>query len=119
MMSPDAAQVLVVDEDGLAGILTEKDLLNRVLAKGLTPEDTLVGDVMTPNPDMVPSTMTVLEALQEVGPSCRRPVPKFIVVHEQSFTTHVHRRELLSGSDAFFMGGPRHFPFIYRWMRRS
>ncbi|CAM9608670.1 unnamed protein product, partial [Laminaria digitata] len=58
--------VLVVDDDGLAGIFTEKDLLNRVLAKGRNPDDVVVADVMTPNPDTVSSTMTVLEALQEV-----------------------------------------------------
>lgn len=61
-------QVLVVDDGGgLAGIFTEKDLLNRVLAKGLSPDDVIVADVMTPNPDTVPSSMTVLEALQEVN----------------------------------------------------
>lgn len=56
----------MVDDFGLAGIVTEKDLLNRVLAKGLDPDHTTVGDVMTPNPDTVSSEMTVLEALQEV-----------------------------------------------------
>lgn len=59
-------QVLVVDGTGLVGIFTEKDLLNRVLAKGLDPDHTSVAEVMTPNPDTVPSTMTVLGALQEV-----------------------------------------------------
>lgn len=59
-------QVLVVDDDGLAGIFTEKDLLNRVLAKGRSPDTVVVADVMTPNPDTVSSSMTVLEALQEV-----------------------------------------------------
>ncbi|CAN0468692.1 unnamed protein product, partial [Ascophyllum nodosum] len=44
----------------------EKDLLNRVLAKGLDPDHTMVADVMTPNPDTVSSTMTVIEALQEM-----------------------------------------------------
>lgn len=59
--------MLVVDNGRLAGIFTEKDLLNRVLAKGLSPDDVVVADVMTPNPDTVPSSMTVLEALQEVS----------------------------------------------------
>ena len=56
----------MVDDDGLAGIFTEKDLLNRVLAKGRSPDTVVVADVMTPNPDTVSSNMTVLEALQEV-----------------------------------------------------
>lgn len=55
-----------MDDDGLAGIFTEKDLLNRVLSKGRDPDAVVVADVMTPNPDTVSSSMTVLEALQEV-----------------------------------------------------
>ena len=62
-----ARQVLVVDNGGLAGIFTEKDMLNRVLSKGRNADEVSVSDVMTPNPDTVPSTMTVLEALQEVS----------------------------------------------------
>ncbi|CAN0160389.1 unnamed protein product, partial [Ectocarpus sp. 6 AP-2014] len=58
--------VLVVDNGGLAGIFTEKDMLNRVLSKGINPDEVSVEDVMTPNPDTVSSTMTVLEALQEM-----------------------------------------------------
>ena len=56
----------MVDDGRLLGMLTEKDVLNRVLAKGLRPDRTLVGDVMTPNPDTVASAMTVLEALEQV-----------------------------------------------------
>ena len=63
----------MVDDGGLVGIFTEKDLLNRVLAKGLDPDHTMVADVMTPNPDTVSSTMTVIEALQEVG-TVRHPL---------------------------------------------
>ena len=63
----------MVDDGTLVGIFTEKDLLNRVLAKGLDPDHTMVADVMTPNPDTVSSTMIVIEALQEVS-SVRHPV---------------------------------------------
>lgn len=59
-------QVLVVHDGALAGIFTEKDLLNRVLAKGLNPDHYAVSEMMTPNPDTVQSSMTILGALQEV-----------------------------------------------------
>lgn len=62
-----------MDNGGLAGIFTEKDMLNRVLSKGRNPDEVSVSDVMTPNPDTVPSTMTVLEALQEVRVNCNLP----------------------------------------------
>lgn len=59
-------QVLVLRGERLAGIVTPKDLLMRVVAKGLDPDETPVSSVMTPNPDAVPPTMTAIEALKEV-----------------------------------------------------
>lgn len=59
-------QVLVLNEGRLAGILTPRDLLNRVVAKGLDADTTPAEDVMTPNPDTVPPTMTAVGALKEV-----------------------------------------------------
>ena len=60
--------VLVTSEDdgSLLGILTPKDLLNRVISKQLSPEDTTVMDVMTPNPDCVSPDVTLLDALREM-----------------------------------------------------
>ena len=57
----------MLDEGHLAGIVTPKDLLMRVVAKGLDPDATAVSDIMTPNPDTVAPEMTVVEALREVG----------------------------------------------------
>ncbi|KAI8611311.1 hypothetical protein BC830DRAFT_667609 [Chytriomyces sp. MP71] len=58
--------VLVVDESGdsLVGILTNKDVLVRVLATGLDPSEVTVHDVLTPQPDFVTPFTSVLEALQ-------------------------------------------------------
>ncbi len=39
--------VAVLDGTRLAGILSERDIMGRVVAKGLDPEATKVGDVMT------------------------------------------------------------------------
>jgi CBS domain-containing protein len=41
--------VIVGDADNLIGILSERDLMNRLLAKGLDPNKTLVKDIMTQN----------------------------------------------------------------------
>lgn len=60
-------QVLALDNGHLVGILTPKDLLMRVVSKGLNPDTTPVSAVMTPNPDTVPPEMTVLDALREVS----------------------------------------------------
>ncbi len=51
MAENDVGSVVVVDEKGLIiGILTEGDIVRRVVAKGLDPGRTLVKHVMTPNP---------------------------------------------------------------------
>eukprot|EP01037_Dinobryon_pediforme_P021549 gene21549-22443_t len=65
--------VLVMDGKGsksskndLVGIFTPKDLLSRVIAKGLNPDETTVSQVMTPNPDSVSADLTLLDALKEM-----------------------------------------------------
>ena len=42
--------ILVVENERLAGIFTERDALYRVLAEGRAPQKTKLGEVMTPNP---------------------------------------------------------------------
>ncbi len=42
--------VLIKDESRLTGIFTERDLLTRVLRRGLDPAATQLREVMTPNP---------------------------------------------------------------------
>jgi CBS domain-containing protein len=42
--------ILVVADEHLLGIFTERDALFRVIARGLEPKDTLLVDVMTPQP---------------------------------------------------------------------
>jgi len=43
--------VLVLEGRSLVGIVTERDIAFRVVARGLDPLTTLVAEVMTPNPD--------------------------------------------------------------------
>ena len=42
--------ILIVDDDRLAGIFTERDALFRVIAEGRDPQTTRVAEVMTSNP---------------------------------------------------------------------
>ncbi|KAJ3067173.1 hypothetical protein HDU98_009619 [Podochytrium sp. JEL0797] len=59
--------VLVVNEEdpnALVGILTNKDVMLRVLAAGMDPEAMTVEEAMTPHPDFVSPSTTVLEALR-------------------------------------------------------
>ncbi len=64
MTRANCGSVLIVDTLGtLLGIVTERDLMTRVLAKALSPEKTQVADVMTRGPMCVPPEMLVSDAV--------------------------------------------------------
>ncbi|MEJ8847879.1 cyclic nucleotide-binding/CBS domain-containing protein [Variovorax rhizosphaerae] len=64
MTRANCGSVLVMEPpDLLLGILTERDLMTRVLARGLDPERTLAREVMTPNPICVPPETLVSDAV--------------------------------------------------------
>lgn len=64
MTRANCGSVLIMEPpDVLLGILTERDLMTRVLAKGLDPEATTVRAVMTPHPVCVPPEMRVADAV--------------------------------------------------------
>ena len=55
--------ILVTEAGEVVGILTPRDLLTRVVAKDLSPDTTLIGDVMTPNPEVAAPDMSLVDAL--------------------------------------------------------
>ena len=64
MTQAGCGSVLIVDGAGtLLGILTERDLMTKVLAKALIPQSTPVSKVMTPNPHCVGPEMKVADAV--------------------------------------------------------
>lgn len=57
--------ILVVDDEGnLVGVFSERDVIRRVLARGLDPAKTRLSEVMTPNPKSIDPEATVEEALR-------------------------------------------------------
>ena len=64
MTQAGCGSILIIDSGGsLLGILTERDLMTRVLAKALDPATTLVTQVMTPRPQCVGPEMKVCDAV--------------------------------------------------------
>ncbi|KAJ3062768.1 hypothetical protein HDU98_001378, partial [Podochytrium sp. JEL0797] len=53
-------------EDKLGGIFTTKDIVLRVIAAGLDPATTSVVRVMTPHPDSIESSASILDALKKL-----------------------------------------------------
>src|ERR1700683_1813917 len=63
MMEHNVGAVPVLRNGELVGILSERDIMNRVVAVGRTPGTTVVSEVMTANPRAVPADETVEECL--------------------------------------------------------
>jgi CBS domain-containing protein len=63
MMEHNIGAVPVLRNGDLAGILSERDIMNRVVAVGRTPGTTAVSEVMTANPRAVAADETVEECL--------------------------------------------------------
>ena len=56
--------IAVVDDDRLAGIFSERDLMNRVVLERKDPEQTRVEDVMTSPVITIPRSLTADDALK-------------------------------------------------------
>jgi CBS domain-containing protein len=67
--------ILVAVDGRLQGIFTERDVLARVVAAGLDPDDTVLGGVMTPNPDTVAPNDKALDALRRMTECGYRHLP--------------------------------------------
>ena len=64
MTKANCGSVLIIDVAGaMLGIVTERDLITRVLARALNAKKTPVSDVMTHHPRCVPPEMMVSDAV--------------------------------------------------------
>ena len=63
MMEHNIGALPVLRNGELAGILSERDIMNRVVAVGRTPGTTAVSEVMTANPRAVPADESIEECL--------------------------------------------------------
>jgi len=66
MKQAHTTAVLVMENGSIAGIFTSKDIVLRVVAAGLIPENCSVVRVMTPHPDTALPQTTILEALRKM-----------------------------------------------------
>lgn len=65
MVKANIGAVVVLDKQGrLTGIVTERDMTRRVVAKGLDPKQTKLADIMTKNPDTLSPDDSAFDALE-------------------------------------------------------
>jgi CBS domain-containing protein len=67
--------LLIMEDDRLVGIFTERDVLTRVVPAGMDPKRTPVSEVMTRQLITVAPTTTVQEAMMVVTDTRRRHLP--------------------------------------------
>jgi CBS domain-containing protein len=64
MATRHVGALLVMGEDGLVGIISERDYARKVILKKRSSHDTPVGDIMTANPVAVRSDATVHQCME-------------------------------------------------------
>ena len=74
--------VLITEGEALAGIFTERDLLTRVVGRGLDPKGTALSDVMTPNPEVLSLRDRVAYAVHCMSVAGYRTVPLVDAQHK-------------------------------------
>ena len=96
MRQHDAGAVLVVDDDDLRGIFTERDVSFRVIAAGYNPQQVTLEKVMTPDPRTVKAGDTVLSALEIMEAGHFRHLP---VADNGEMVGVVAMRDVLYGTN--------------------
>ena len=94
MASKNVAAMIISDSAGLiTGIVTERDLCQKVMAKGLDPASTSVGKIMTTNPDTLSPDDSASDALELMQTRKYRHLP---VVQDGKCQAVVSVRDLYS-----------------------
>ena len=92
MWKEQTGSLLVTQGEGLVGIVTERDVLTRVLREG-ADLDRPVDEFMTPDPDTLPAHATVLEAMQTMARGRYRNLP--LIDDERNLVGLVRQQDLL------------------------
>ncbi|MCF8479807.1 MAG: CBS domain-containing protein [Rhodospirillum sp.] len=69
------AAVVVVENGVLKGIITERDITARLVARNRDPDTTIAADIMTPNPDTLGPEDSAVEALRMMRERNYRHLP--------------------------------------------
>ena len=94
MASKNVAAMIISNSAGLiTGIVTGRDLCQKVMAKGLDPASTSVGEIMTTNPDTLSPDDSASDALELMQTRKYRHLP---VVQDGKCQAVVSVRDLYS-----------------------
>lgn len=97
MTERNIGAVAVVEHGALAGVFSERDIMSRVVAKGLNPDDTSVDSVMTKEILVAAPEENVDAAIQKMHSIGSRHLP---VVANGQLVGMISIRDLLEVDDA-------------------
>lgn len=92
MTQKSVGSVVIMDGEKLLGIFTERDLLNRVVSKGLNPQKTLLSQVMSPQVLTTDIKATLESCYEKMQKSRARHLP---IVDQGRVVGMVTMRDLL------------------------
>ncbi|MBM3570911.1 MAG: CBS domain-containing protein [Alphaproteobacteria bacterium] len=105
--------LMVMSNDRLEGIFTERDVMTKVVAPGRNPDTTTLADVMTRNPDTVAPDSLALRALEMMRESGYRHLPVvepngrlvgIVSIRDLYFAVKTDLEEDLQEREAFLFG---------------
>lgn len=104
--------VMVVERGRLLGIVTERDIVFRVVAKSRDAEKTALAQVMTPNPETLSPQDTASGALEKMQAGKYRHLPVLrgeevcgiVSIRDIYETVRNHLQEELRGAEALIYG---------------
>ena len=96
MTERNIGAVAVVEKGALAGVFSERDIMSRVVAKGLNPDSTEVSDVMSRELVVAAPSEDVLSAIQKMHSIGSRHLP---IVDEGKLVGMISIRDLLEVDD--------------------
>mgnify|MGYP001294117905 CR=1 FL=1 len=113
MFDRNVAALIVVDDEGsLKGILTERDMTRRVLAKDRDSSETKLSDIMTREPDTLSPKDTAVQALELMRKHNYRHIPVvdgnqvvgMVSIRDLYAIVHVELEENIRETEAFVFG---------------
>lgn len=96
MTERNIGAVAVVEKGTLAGVFSERDIMSRVVARGLNPDSTEVSDVMSRELVVAAPSEDVLSAIQKMHSIGSRHLP---VVDDGKLVGMISIRDLLEVDD--------------------
>lgn len=93
MAEKNIGSIVITHERTPVGIVTERDLVRKILAAGLNPTTTKVNEIMTPHPIAIEEDRTLSEAIDLMT---RKSIRRMLVTKNGEITSIFTQRDILS-----------------------